>query len=63
MKNTKTFYRRATVRKGREIVVADIVMEIDLDALARLLGSKAINNKNGRSTLSRGHIKVRATVA
>jgi hypothetical protein len=59
----KTFYRQTSVRQGREIVSADVVIDIDIDTLAVLMGSDAINNKSGKATLCAGAIKVRATKA
>lgn len=44
----RTNHTKATVKKR-----CDVVLEIDLDGLAALLGARACKNKGGRSTLGR----------
>lgn len=50
-----------TVPDGDELV--DISIEIDIDALARDLGTKAWRSRGGRSVLGGGMIKAFATEA
>lgn len=47
---------------GRTVgtAVADVEVWVDVDLLVRLLGSKAMGNKKGRSSLQSGAIVLRA---
>lgn len=46
-----------TVPDGHEL--ADVEISVDVDALARRLGVKAMRNKTGRATISWGLVKVK----
>lgn len=48
-----------TIPDGSE--TADIELTIDLDAIARRLGSKAMRNKTNRASMMWGLVKVKAS--